>query len=83
MTNQQDIPYIAGPKQEGMSFSGMIKSKLNFFKNMQNKIIKSIFYFPFILELKRKKKKDYMTQKQFNSERRKTKKEKGGRKKKR
>ena len=48
-----------------MSFSGMIKLKLKFFKSMQNKITKSIFYFSFILELK---KKDYMTQKQFNSD---------------
>ena len=48
-----------------MSFSGMIKLKLKFFKSMQNKISKSIFYFSFILELK---KKDYMTQKQFNSD---------------
>ena len=48
-----------------MPFSGMIKLKLKFFKSMQNKITKSIFYFSFILELK---KKDYMTQKQFNSD---------------
>ena len=50
-----------------MPFSGMIKLKLKFFKRMQNKITKSIFYFPFILELK-KKKKECTTQKQFNSE---------------
>ena len=48
-----------------MPFSGMIKLKLKFFKSMQNKISKSIVYFSFILELK---KKDYMTQKQFNSD---------------
>ena len=37
---------------------------------MENKITKSILYFSFILELFKKKiKKDYMTQKQFNSER--------------
>ena len=37
---------------------------------MENKITKSIFCFSFILELFKKKiKKDYMTQKQFNSER--------------
>ena len=40
--NQQGIPYIAGPKQEGMTFSGMIKTKLKFFKSMQNKITKNI-----------------------------------------
>ena len=34
INNQQDIPYIAGPKQEGMSFSGMIKLKLKFFNSM-------------------------------------------------
>ena len=48
-----------------MPFSGMIRLKLKFFKSMQNKITKSIFYFSFILQLK---KKDYITQKQFNSE---------------
>ena len=37
---------------------------------MENKITKSILYFSFILELFKKKiKKDYMAQKQFNSER--------------
>ena len=56
MNNQQDIPYIAGPKQEGMPFSEMIKLNLKFFKSMQNKITKSIFYFSFILELKKKEK---------------------------
>ena len=34
INNQQGIPYIAEPKREGMSFSGMIKLKLKFFKNM-------------------------------------------------
>ena len=34
INNQQDIPYIAGPKQEGTPFSGMIKPKLKFFKSM-------------------------------------------------
>ena len=34
MSNQQGIPYIAGPKREGMPFSGMIKLKLKFFKSM-------------------------------------------------
>ena len=29
INNQQGIAYIAGPKQEGMSFSGMIKLNLN------------------------------------------------------
>ena len=62
-----------------MPFSGMIKLKLKSFKSMQNKITKSIFYFSFILELKKKRKNDYTTQEQFNSE----KKEKEGRKKKR
>ena len=38
-----------------MPFSGMIKLKLKFFKSMLNKITKSIFYFSFILEFKRKK----------------------------
>ena len=50
INNQQDIPYIVRPKREGMPFSGKIKLKLNFFKSMQNKITKSIFNFPFILE---------------------------------
>ena len=63
-----------------MPFSGMIKLKLKFSKSMQNKISKSIVYFSFILELK---KKDYMTQKQLTVTRRKKKKEKEGRKKKR
>ena len=45
-----------------MPFSGMIKLKLKFFKSMQNKITKSIFYFSFILQLKKQK------QKLFNSE---------------
>ena len=30
----QDIPYIAGPKREGMPFSGMIKLKLKFLKSI-------------------------------------------------
>ena len=34
INNQQDIPHIAGPKPEGMPFSGMIKLKLKFFKSM-------------------------------------------------
>ena len=53
-----------------MPFSGMIRLKLIFFKNMQNKITKNIFYFSFILEfLKKRRKKDYYTtQKHFNSE---------------
>ena len=33
INNQQDIPYLAGPKPEGMPFSGMIKLKLKFFKS--------------------------------------------------
>ena len=49
INNQQDIPYLAGPKPEGMPFSGMIKLKLKFFKSTQNKITKSTFYFSFIL----------------------------------
>ena len=32
--NQQGIPYKAGPKQEGIPFSAMIKLKLKFFKSM-------------------------------------------------
>ena len=51
---------MAGPKQEGMPFRGMIKLKLKFFKSMLNKITKCIFYFSFILEfflIKIKKKK--------------------------
>ena len=51
-----------------MPFSGMIKPKLKFFKSMQNKITKKYqFYFSFILEYLFFK-KDYMTQKHFNSE---------------
>ena len=55
---------------QNMPFSGMIRLKLIFFKNMQNKITKNIFYFSFILEfLKKRRKKDYYTtQKHFNSE---------------
>ena len=46
---KQDIPYIAGPKREGMPFSGMIK--LKFLKVCRIKSIKSInFFFSFILE---------------------------------
>ena len=37
---KQDIPYIAGPKREGMPFSGMIK--LKFLKVCRIKSIKSI-----------------------------------------
>ena len=58
-----------------MPFSAMIKLKLKFFKSMQNKITNSIFYFSFIL--------DYMTQKQFNSEKKEKEEKKEGRKKKR
>ena len=45
---KQDIPYIAGPKREGMPFSGMIK--LKFLKVCRIKSIKSIkiiFILPF------------------------------------
>ena len=49
-----------------MPFSGMIKPKLKFFSRIKSCRIKSLeVYFSFILELK---KKDYMAQKQFNSE---------------
>ena len=34
INNQQGIPYIAGPKREGMPFRRMIKLKLKFFKSM-------------------------------------------------
>ena len=34
INNQQDTPYIAGPKPEGMPFSGMIKLKFKFLKSM-------------------------------------------------
>ena len=44
------MSYMAGPKGEGMPFSGKIKLKLNFVKSMQNKITESIFYFSFILD---------------------------------
>ena len=54
----------------------MQKKITKFFKSMQNKITKSVFYFSFILDFFLKK-KGYMTQKQLNSE----KKEKEGRKK--
>ena len=57
MNNQLDIPYIAGPKWEGVPFSGMIKLKLKFFKSMYNKITKRIFYFSFIFEFSKKKKR--------------------------
>ena len=44
----------------------MIKPKLKFFSRIKSCRIKSLeVYFSFILELK---KKDYMAQKQFNSE---------------
>ena len=49
----------------------MIKLKLKFFKSMHNKITKKYqFYFPFILELRKRKekKKDYTRQEHFNSE---------------
>ena len=60
-----------------MPFSAMIKLKLKFFKSTQNKITNSIFYFSFILDsFFLKKEKDYMTQKQFNSEQKKKKKKK-------
>ena len=65
-----------------MPFSGMTKLKLRFFKSMQNKITKSIFHFSFILELKKKTKKDYMIEKHFDSEKKK-KEERERRKKKR
>ena len=42
INNQHDIPYIAGPKREGMLFSGIVK--LRIFKSMQNKINKKYFY---------------------------------------
>ena len=54
-----------------MPFSLMIKLKLKFCKSMHNKITKKYqFYFPFILELtkRKEKKKDYTRQKHFNSE---------------
>ena len=48
INNQQDIPYTAGPKREGMPFSGMIKLKL--LKVCRIKSIKSIKIFSFILK---------------------------------
>ena len=41
-----------------MPFTGIIKLKLKFFNGMENKITKSISYFSFILELKKRKKKE-------------------------
>ena len=63
-----------------MPLSGMIKLKLKFLKNTQNKITKSIFYFPFILELKKKEKEKRLhdtktVQPRENGKRRKKKKE--------
>ena len=53
INNQQGIPYLAGPKREGIVFSGMVKLK-------RVKSIKSSkFFFLFhliIFYLKRKKK---------------------------
>ena len=44
---KQDIPYTAGPKREGMTFSRMI----NMMISMQNKInTKYQFFFCFVLE---------------------------------
>ena len=40
--NQTDIPYIAGPKREGMPSSGMLKPK--FLKACKIKSIKSIIF---------------------------------------
>ena len=54
-----------------MPFNGMIKLKLKCFKSMQNKITKkvSILYFlHFRTFFKKKRKKDYTTQKHFKSE---------------
>ena len=81
--NQQGIPSITGPTRKGMPFSGMIKLKLKSFKNMQNKITKSIFYFSLILELKKKRKQITRHKNSSTVRRRKKKKEKEGRKKKR
>ena len=45
---KQDIPYIAGPKREGMPFSGMIKLKfLKVCRIKSIKIIKIIFILSF------------------------------------
>ena len=56
---------MAGLKRESIPFNGMIKLKLKFFKGMWNKITKSISYFPFILELKTKKRKRLRDTKTF------------------
>ena len=58
-----------------MPFSGMIKLKLK----CMNKIIKSIFYFSFILEFKKKRFHDTKT---VQRERKKKKKQKEGKKRK-
>ena len=62
--SQTGHTYIAGPKQEGMSFSGMIE--LKFLKVCRIKSIKGIkifFLFHFrILNFFKKEKKDKMTQ---------------------
>ena len=73
---QQGILYFAGPKLQGMPFSGMIKLKLKFFKTMQNKIPKKYQFYFFILEYFFFKKRLHDT-KHFNSE----KKEQEGRRK--
>ena len=46
---KQDIPYIAGPKREGMPFSGMIK--LKFLKVCRIKSIKVLVFFLFIFRI--------------------------------
>ena len=40
VNNQQGIPYITGPKREGVPYCEMIKLKLKFLKSMWNKITK-------------------------------------------
>ena len=48
INNQQDIPYIAVPKREGMSFSGMAKLKLkSFLKVSRRKSLKILILFFF------------------------------------
>ena len=61
---------MAGLKRESMPFSGRKKLKLKFFKGMWNKITKSIFYFPFILELKTKTRKRLLRHKNISTMRR-------------
>ena len=46
---KQNIPYIAGPKREGMPFSGMIK--LKFLKVCRIKSIKVLVFFLFIFRI--------------------------------